>query len=151
MAVYRSTIDVADPAFVKNRVDMLEQLEALADLQRDAAAGGGAQAMERLRGRGKMPVRERIQHLLDPDSPFYEISSVAAYSSNYDIGGGAVIGIGVVSGIECMILGNDPTVLGGAMTAYSVKKLMRAIQICRENRLPYIQFVESAGVSTVVA
>ena len=124
---------------------MLEQLAVIAELQQEAASGGGAQATERLRSRGKMPVRERVLHLIDPDSPFYEISSVAGYCSNYDVGGGAVAGIGVVSGVECIIFGNDPTVLGGAMTAYSVKKLMRAIQISRENRLPYIQFVESAG------
>ena len=124
---------------------MLEQLAIIDGLHHEAAAGGGPKAMERLRSRGKMPVRERIQHLLDPDSPFYEISSLAAYTSDYTVGGGLVMGIGVVSGVECMIQGNDPTVLGGAITAFAGKKLMRAIQICRENRLPYIQFVESAG------
>ena len=92
-----------------------------------------------------MPVRERIQNLVDPDSPFLELSSLAAYASDYSVGGGVVMGIGVVAGIECMIQGNDPTVLGGAITAFAGKKLMRAIQISRENRLPYIQLVESAG------
>ena len=124
---------------------MLEQLAVIDELNAEAAAGGGSKAMERLRSRGKLPVRERIQLLLDPDSPFYEISSLAAYTSNYTVGGGLVMGIGVVSGVECMIMGNDPTVLGGALTSFAGKKIMRAIQICRENRLPYIQFVESAG------
>ncbi len=124
---------------------MLEQLAVIDELNAEAAAGGGPKAMERLRSRGKLPVRERIQLLLDPDSPFYEISSLAAYTSNYTVGGGLVMGIGVVSGVECMIMGNDPTVLGGALTSFAGKKIMRAIQICRENRLPYIQFVESAG------
>jgi acetyl-CoA carboxylase carboxyltransferase component len=145
VAVIRSTVDIRDPDFVKNRDDMLEQLAVIGELQREAAAGGGPQAMDRLRGRGKMPVRERIQNVLDADSPFYEISSLAAHISDYSVGGGLVMGIGVVSGVECMIQGNDPTVLGGAITAFAGKKLMRAIQICRENRLPYIQFVESAG------
>jgi acyl-CoA carboxylase subunit beta len=145
VAVIRSTVDITDSDFVKNHDDMLEQLAIIDELQQEAAAGGGPKAMERLRSRGKMPVRERIQNLIDPDTPFYEISSLAAYTSDYAVGGGLVMGIGVVSGVECMIQGNDPTVLGGAITAFAGKKLMRAIQICRENRLPYIQFVESAG------
>ena len=124
---------------------MLEQLAEIDKLNLEAAAGGGDRATERLRSRGKLPVRERIAALLDPGSPFYEISPLAAYCSNYTVGGGLVMGIGVVAGTECMIQGNDPTVLGGAMTSFAGKKLMRAIQISRENRLPYIQFVESAG------
>ncbi len=124
---------------------MLEQLAIIDELHAEAAAGGGPKATERLRSRGKLPVRERIQLLLDPDSPFYEISSLAAYTSDYTVGGGLVMGIGVVSGVECMIMGNDPTVLGGALTSFAGKKIMRAIEICRDNRLPYIQFVESAG------
>lgn len=124
---------------------MLEQLDIIDKLQQEAAAGGGPKAMERLRGRGKLPVRERIATVLDPDSPFYEISSLAAYCSNYNVGGGLVMGVGVISGVECMIVGNDSTVLGGAITAFAGKKIMRAIEICRDNRLPYVQFVESAG------
>ncbi|MEM8923243.1 MAG: carboxyl transferase domain-containing protein [Actinomycetota bacterium] len=145
MAVLRSTVDVTGDDFVKNRADMLEQLAIIDELQQEAAAGGGPKAMERLRSRGKLPIRERIAMVLDPDSPFYEISSLAAYCSDYTVGGGLVMGIGVVSGVECMIMGNDPTVLGGALTTFAGKKIMRAIEICRENRLPYLQFVESAG------
>ncbi|MEL7157518.1 MAG: carboxyl transferase domain-containing protein [Actinomycetota bacterium] len=141
----RSTFDVTGETFARNRADMLEQLAIIDELQEEAAAGGGPKAMERLRSRGKLPVRERIAALLDPDSPFYEISSLAAYCSDYTVGGGLVMGIGVVSGVECMIQGNDPTVLGGAITAFAGKKIMRAIEICRDNRMPYIQFVESAG------
>ncbi len=145
MAVLRSTFDVTGEAFARNRADMLEQLDVIGELQQEAAAGGGPKAMDRLRSRGKLPVRERIAALLDPDSPFYEISSLGAYCSDYTVGAGLVMGIGVVSGVECMIMGNDPTVLGGAITAFSGKKIMRAIEIARDNRLPYIQFVESAG------
>ncbi len=124
---------------------MLEQLAVIDALQHEAAAGGGPKAMERMRSRGKLPIRERIQAVLDPDAPFYEISSLAAYCSDYTVGGGLVMGIGVISGVECMIMGNDPTVLGGALTVFAGKKIMRAIEIARENRLPYVQFVESAG------
>ncbi|MDH5290474.1 MAG: acyl-CoA carboxylase subunit beta, partial [Acidimicrobiia bacterium] len=145
MATLGTTIDVNSPDFVRNRADMLEQLAIIDQLNAEAAAGGGPRALERLRSRGKLPVRERIAALLDPDSPFYEISSLAAYCSDYTVGGGLVMGIGVVNGVECLIEGNDPTVLGGAITKFAGKKLMRAIQICRENRIPYIQFVESAG------
>ena len=145
MAVIRSTVDTTDAAFEKNRADMLEQLAVIEDLQTEAAAGGGPAAMDRMRSRGKLPVRERIQAVLDPDAPFYEISSLAGYCSNYSVGGGLVMGIGVINGVECVIEGNDPTVLGGAITSFAGKKIMRAIQISRENRLPYVQFVESAG------
>jgi len=145
VATLGTTIDVSSPDFVRNRADMLEQLAIIDELNAEAAAGGGPRAMERLRSRGKLPVRERIAALLDADSPFYEISSLAAYCSDYTVGGGLVMGIGVVNGVECLIEGNDPTVLGGAITKFAGKKLMRAIQICRENRIPYIQFVESAG------
>jgi len=145
VATLPSTIDITGEEFQQNRKDMLEQLSIIDDLQAEAAAGGGPRAFERLRSRGKLPVRERIAAVLDPDSPFYEISSLAAYNSDYTVGAGLVMGIGVISGVECMIMGNDPTVLGGALTAFAGKKIMRAIEICRENRLPYVQFVESAG------
>ncbi|MDH3678363.1 MAG: acyl-CoA carboxylase subunit beta [Acidimicrobiia bacterium] len=145
MVTLGSTIDVGGEDFIRNRKDMLEQLAVIDDLQQEAAAGGGPKATERLRSRGKLPIRERIAAVLDPDAPFYEISSLAAYCSDYTVGAGLVMGIGVISGVECMIIGNDPTVLGGALTAFAGKKIMRAIEICRDNRLPYVQFVESAG------
>lgn len=141
----RSQIDVRDPAFVANRAAMLEMLEEIDRLQRLAAEGGGAEANERLRQRHKLPVRERVALLLDPAAPFLELSGLAGYGTDYAIGGGAVLGIGVVSGTECVIVGNDPSVLGGALTAISIRKVDRALEIARDNRLPYIQLVESAG------
>ena len=90
-------------------------------------------------------MRERIALVLDPDSPFLEISPLAAYNSDYTIGGGVVVGIGVIAGVECVIFANDPTVLGGALTPYVAKKWMRALEIARDNRMPYVSFVESAG------
>jgi acetyl-CoA carboxylase carboxyltransferase component len=98
-----------------------------------------------MRSRGKMPIRERIANVLDPDSPFLEISALAGYNSDYVIGGGLVVGIGVIAGVECVIMGNDPSVLGGALTPYAAKKWVRAIELARENRIPYVSFVESAG------
>ena len=141
----RSTVDTSSEQFQKNRVDVLEQLVVIDELLDQAEAGGGEKAMERLRSRNKMPVRERIAAVLDPDSPFLEISALAAYDSDYAMGGGMIVGIGVIAGTECVIMANDPTVLGGALTAYSGKKWMRALEIARDNKIPYVSFVESAG------
>ena len=141
----RSTIDTTGEAFRRNRDDMLEQLAVIDGLLDEAEAGGGPAAMDRMRSRGKMPIRERIANVLDPDSPFLEISPLAAYESDYAMGGGMVVGIGVIAGTECVIMGNDPSVLGGALTPYAGKKWSRAIEIARDNRIPYISFVESAG------
>ncbi|MFI5036070.1 MAG: acyl-CoA carboxylase subunit beta [Acidimicrobiales bacterium] len=142
---YRSSLDTTSAQFIQNRDDMLEQLAVIDDLLDTADAGGGPAATERLRSRGKMPVRERIAAVLDPDSPFLEISALAAYGSDYTLGGGMVVGIGVIAGVECVVMGNDPTVLGGALTAYSAKKWSRALEIARDNQIPYVSFVESAG------
>src|SRR5215211_6041652 len=141
----RSALDPSSETFCKNRADMLEQLAAIDELLDQAEAGGGPAAMARMRSRGKMPIRERIANVLDPDSPFLEISPLAAYDSDYVIGGGMVLGIGVISGVECVVMGNDPSVLGGALTPYAAKKWVRAIEIARDNRIPYVSFVESAG------
>ncbi|MFV0257418.1 MAG: acyl-CoA carboxylase subunit beta [Acidimicrobiales bacterium] len=145
MAVLTSSVDVSSDSFRRNRDDMVEQLTILDELSAEAAAGGGTKAMDRLRDRGKLPIRERITAVLDDEAPFHEISGLAGYCTNYAVGSGFVMGVGVVSGTECMIVGNDPTVLGGAITEVVGKKMLRALQISRENRLPYIQFVESAG------
>jgi acyl-CoA carboxylase subunit beta len=140
-----STLDTSSEAFAKNRQDMLEQLGVIDDLLDEAELGGGQAAIDRMRSRGKLPVRERIAHVLDPDSPFLEISALAGYGSDYTVGGGMIVGIGVIAGTECLIMANDPSVLGGALTQYSAKKWMRALEIARDNQIPYVSFVESAG------
>src|SRR6516162_5607738 len=143
--VLSTAIDPAGEAFCANREGMLGLLGQIGGLLQQASLGGGERAIERHRGRGKLLIRERIALLLDPDTPFLEISPLAGYQTNYNVGGGMVLGIGVVEGTECVIIGNDPTDLGGAMTMVSIRKLMRALEIARDNRMPYIQFVESAG------
>ena len=140
-----SSLNTASDEYQKNHADMLEQLGVIDDLLDQAEAGGGERAMERMRSRGKLPVRERIAQVLDPDSPFLEISALAGYDSDYTIGGGMVVGVGVIAGTECLIMANDPSVLGGALTLYSAKKWMRALEIARDNQIPYVSFVESAG------
>lgn len=141
----RSSVDVAGEAFVKNRADMLEQIETIDELLDEANEGGGEKATERHRSRGKLPIRERIANVLDPDTPFLEISPLAGYGSSYALGGAMIAGIGIIAGTECVIMGNDPTVMAGALTPYATKKWMRALEIARENRIPYVSFVESAG------
>jgi acetyl-CoA carboxylase carboxyltransferase component len=140
-----SRLDTTSEQFQRNRADMLEQLAVIDGLLDEAEAGGGQKAMDRMRSRNKLPVRERIANVLDPDSPFLEISALAGYDSDYALGGGMVVGLGVIAGTECLLMANDPSVLGGALTAYSAKKWMRALEIARDNRIPYVSFVESAG------
>ena len=140
-----SSLNPRSPEFAENRAAMLEKLDVIEQLHDEAEVGGGPRHLERLAARGKLPVRERIALALDPDSPFLEISPLAGYDSEFPVGGGAVLGIGVIAGVECVIFANDPTVLGGALTPYVSKKWMRALEIARDNRVPYVSFVESAG------
>ena len=140
-----TAVNASSEAFGQNRDDLLERLAAIEELLDEAEAGGGPAAMERLRGRGKLPIRERIANMIDPNSPFLEISALAAYRSDYTMGGGMVVGIGVIGGTECVIMGNDPSVLAGALTPYASKKWMRALEIARDNHIPHVSLVESAG------
>jgi acetyl-CoA carboxylase carboxyltransferase component len=145
MDAFESRIDTRSEEFRANREDMLALLQDVEAQLALARAGGGERAVKRLRERGKLLIRERIEYLIDQDSPFLELSPLSGYFTDYSVGGGFVSGIGVVSGVECVIVGNDPTMLGGAITAVSGKKITRALEISRINRLPYVQFVESAG------
>ena len=140
-----SKLDRKNDQYEINASEMVNKLNDIDLLLDEAEIGGGAHHHERLAKRGKMSIRERIFNVLDPDTPFLEISPLAAYDSDYTIGGGCVAGIGVISGVECVIFGNDPTVLAGALTHYASKKWGRCIEIARDNGIPYISFVESAG------
>lgn len=123
-------------------------LAKLADLEAEhakAVAGGGEKYIERHRKRGKLLARERIELLIDPDSPFLELSPLAAWGSDFPVGASVVTGIGVVEGVECVITANDPTVRGGASNPWTLKKTLRAADIALRNRLPYINLVESGG------
>ncbi len=110
-----------------------------------ALAGGGPQYVDRHRQRGKLTARERIEALLDPDSPFVEFSPLAAWGSQFHVGASIVTGLGVIEGVECVVVAHDPTVRGGSMNPFTLKKNLRAFQIARENRLPLVNLVESGG------
>jgi acyl-CoA carboxylase subunit beta len=127
------------------REAMLEKLAALEAEHAKAVDGGGEKYVARHRKRGKLLARERIELLVDEGSAFLELSPLAGWGSDYKVGASVVTGIGVVEGVECMITANDPTVRGGASNPWTVKKLFRAAQIARENRLPSINLVESGG------
>ena len=89
--------------------------------------------------------RERIELLLDRDSPFLELCPLAAWGTEFALGAGVISGIGVVSGVECVITANEPTMKGGALNPYSVLKSGRTMEICAQNRLPIINLTESGG------
>jgi acetyl-CoA carboxylase carboxyltransferase component len=143
--VLSTSADSASEQFAANRAAMSDLLADHAEQVALAVAGGGERYVERHRARGKLLARERIELLLDRDAPFLELSPLAAYGSEFQVGAVIVTGIGVVSGVECVIIAHDPTVRGGSMNPYTLKKNLRAFDIARENRLPVVNLVESGG------
>jgi 3-methylcrotonyl-CoA carboxylase beta subunit len=147
MAQIVSKIDIRSKEFADNRAAMqLNVADLRATLQRNAA-GGSTAARDKHTKSGKLLARERISALLDPGSPFLELSALAAHGV-YDEdlpGAGLVTGIGRVSGRECMVVANDPTVKGGTYYPLTVKKHLRAQEIAGDNELPCIYLVESGG------
>ena len=127
------------------RAAMLDKIDALDAEHAKAVAGGGEKYVDRHHARGKLLARERIELLVDEGSAFLELSPLAAWGSDFAVGASVVTGIGVVAGVECMVIANDPTVRGGASNPWTVKKLFRAAQIAQENRLPTVNLVESGG------
>ncbi|KAL9633173.1 MAG: hypothetical protein Q9164_004861 [Protoblastenia rupestris] len=120
------------------------------DLHRKIEGGGPAKAKEKHIARGKMLVRDRITALLDPGSPFLELSTLAGHElyPGEDVpAGGIVTGVGTVEGRQCMIVANDSTVKGGTYYPITVKKHLRAQAIAQENRLPCIYLVDSGGAN----
>src|SRR5947209_7635093 len=145
MPVLKSTLDTTDETYRDNRRVQLEALAALEQQLDLVRAGGGERYARRHHERGRLLVRERLELLLDRDTPFMELSPLAAWGSQFTVGASILTGIGVVSGVECMIIAHDPTVRGGAMNPYTLRKNLRAFEISRNNRLPLITLVESGG------
>ena len=145
MPVLPDRVNTASEAYTANRAALQAQLDAHDEQLQLVNDGGGEKYVARHRQRGKLLVRERIEALLDPGSPFLELSPLAAYGSQFPVGAGTVAGIGVVEGVECMITGNDPTQRGGASNPFTLKKNLRVNDIIRENRLPTIALTESGG------
>ncbi len=147
MQTIKSQLDTRSEGYRKNREDMIEMLDYVDEQFVEVTAGGGEDAMNRLRSRNKLPIRERVSLVLDRDAPFMEMSPLASWNSGETTGGAMLLGIGVISDVECLIVGNDPSVMAGASTGSGEAKKMRGLKICRENRIPFVQFVESAGAN----
>ena len=124
---------------------MLALLDELDQLLAAVRAGGSERSVTRHRERGRLLPRERIELLIDADTPLLELSPLTANGTEYAVGGGGVTALGVVSGVECVLAANDPTVKGGATNPLSLRRSLRAMEIARTNRLPLINLTESAG------
>ncbi|MFN8481856.1 MAG: carboxyl transferase domain-containing protein [Anaerolineae bacterium] len=148
-----SQINLRSEEFARNREWMRSLVAELEERQAAVRAGGGERYVQRHRARGKLLPRERLELLLDPGTPFLELSPLAAYGmyNNESPGASQIAGIGVVSGVECMITVNDATVKGGAVYPITLDKSLRAQRIAEENRLPCITLVESAGANLLYA
>ena len=129
---------------VSRREAMLAKIASLHEEQ-TKAVNAGAKYVERHHARGKLTARERIDLLLDEGSAFLELMPLAAWGTDFPVGASLVVGIGVVEGVECVISANDPTVKGGALNPYSLRKSFRAAEIAQQNNMPSINLTESGG------
>lgn len=147
MATIISQLNPASPEFKANHATMQELVRTLSETITHIALGGDDKARARHRDHGKLLPRERLQHLLDPGSPFLELSQLAAHNVYPESlpAAGLITGIGRVSGQDCMIVINDATVKGGAYYPLTVKKHLRAQEIAQDNHLPCIYLVDSGG------
>jgi len=149
MPIIKSKINPHAPGFQENTLHHRALSDELNRLLERIREGGGATAIARHKGRGKLTARERINVLIDPGSPFLELAPLAAHEVyGEDVAAaGIVAGIGRVNGIECVIAANDATVKGGSYYPLTVKKHLRAQTIAQENRLPRIYLVDSGGAN----
>jgi 3-methylcrotonyl-CoA carboxylase beta subunit len=149
MPILKSAVDTRSPTFQANAKAMREQVDDLKAKVAKIKEGGGAKAKERHVSRGKLLPRDRVRTLLDPGSPFLELSQLAAWNmyDNEVPSAGVITGIGRVSGQECVIVCNDATVKGGTYYPLTVTKHLRAQQIAIDNKLPCIYLVDSGGAN----
>jgi acetyl-CoA carboxylase carboxyltransferase component len=147
MSRLRTLVDAKSEAFAESAERFGVLVDELREISAEARRGGGEKAQRRHRERGKLPVRERIERLLDPGTAFLELSPLAAFGM-YDgrvPAAGIVTGVGRVSGREVMVVANDATVKGGTYYPMTVKKHLRAQEIAEQNYLPCIYLVDSGG------
>ena len=149
MAVLQTRVDLQSAEFATNRQAMEAMVADLRARLATAAAGGGESARARHLARGKLLPRDRIDHLLDPGSPFLECSPLAAHGmyQGEAPAAGLITGIGRIAGRDCVVVCNDATVKGGTYYPITVKKHLRAQEIARENRLPCVYLVDSGGAN----
>src|SRR6187431_3298387 len=147
MPVLESKVDRKSAEFAANSAVMRALVDELRARQAKSALGGGDAARAKHVARGKLLPRDRVEMLLDPGSPFLELSPLAAFGMYGDESpaAGIITGIGRIAGRECVVVCNDPTVKGGTYYPISIKKHLRAQRIAEENRLPCIYLVDSGG------
>src|SRR5258706_2154949 len=152
MAVLESTIAPHSDAYKANRDGMLGLISRMRGLEKRTRAASAA-AKDRFHKRGQLLPRERVALVLDPGSPFIALSTLTGYIFHIPHpeksvpGGGVIAGIGFVSGVRCMVSANDSGIDAGALQAYGLDKTLRVQELALENRLPYVQLVESAGAN----
>jgi 3-methylcrotonyl-CoA carboxylase beta subunit len=149
VAKLASNIDTQGNEFRANASAMRGLVDELARKRAEAALGGPQRSRERHTARGKLLPRDRVMRLIDPGTPFLELSPLAANNMYEDSihGAGMITGIGRIEGRECVIVCNDATIKGGTYYPMTVKKHLRAQEIARENRLPCIYLVDSGGAN----
>jgi geranyl-CoA carboxylase beta subunit len=152
MAIIENTIAPSSASYQANREGMLGLISRMRKLE-DRTRAASAAAKERFHKRGQLLPRERVALVLDPGAPFIELSTLAGYL--FDVpdadksvpGGGMIAGIGFVAGIRCMVSANDAAIDAGALQPYGLDKTLRVQELALENKLPYVQLVESAGAN----
>ena len=149
MPQIESKINTRSAEFIENTKNLQLQLDDLRQKLEQTAKGGSEEARAKHVGRGKLLPRDRVNQLIDPGSPFLELSPLAAHGMyNGDApGAGIITGIGQVSGSQCVIVCNDATVKGGTYYPLTVKKHLRAQEIAEQNNLPCIYLVDSGGAN----
>ena len=149
MTIIKTKIKTKSTQFAANAKAMQAKVDDLNQTLKSIAEGGGARACERHVSRGKLLPRDRILTLLDANTPFMELSPLAAHKvySEYVPAAGIITGIGQVSGQDCVLVANDATVKGGTYFPLTVKKHLRAQAIAEQNNLPCIYLVDSGGAN----
>ncbi|MFK7928830.1 MAG: acyl-CoA carboxylase subunit beta, partial [Myxococcota bacterium] len=152
MTALSSTVRPSSTEFQANRESMLELVGTITDLQA-AVVAHGERARRKFDKRGQLMPRERVARLLDPGSPFVELSSLAGYKMHDDdgksqiAGGGNIIGIGVINGVRCLVNASDSAIKGGSVTPMGLRKSLRAQEIALKQRLPLVSLIESGGAN----
>lgn len=146
MAVLQTRLDEESEEFDADRTTMLRLVAEVESAARTVAEAGGAPAVTRQHDRGRFTARERVDLVLDQDSPFLELAPYAgAQEPGEQVGARLITGIGWICGVECLVIANQSTIKAGAMSPRTTFKYLRALEIARTNRLPTLQLVESGG------
>jgi 3-methylcrotonyl-CoA carboxylase beta subunit len=150
ISVLPTAVDKSSQDFQENEKQMKEVMTRMTELHHKFAEGGPQKAKDKHVARGKMLPRDRVTSLIDPGTPFLELSSLAGYQlyPGEDVpGGGIITGVGTIEGVACMIIANDSTVKGGTYYPITIKKHLRAQAVAQENKLPCIYLVDSGGAN----